>query len=192
MGKVWEFINIVRSLPALYLYRRLPCATEIREDLIRFGFEGSRWGLHRAMLYNFLFRKVFYYRTNQCAPRLTRLSKLFYRPFGAMELDAEHIGGGFAVYHGYSTIVFAKSIGKNFTVYQQVTIGRGRSFDGNDIPIIGDHVTVCAGAIIVGGVRIGNNVTIGAGAVVVRDVPDNTTVVGAPMRVIMKQGDGNE
>ncbi|MBR0445885.1 MAG: hypothetical protein IIX23_01180 [Oscillospiraceae bacterium] len=59
-----------------------------------------------------------------------------------------------------------------------------KKVDGNDIPIIGDNVTVYAGAIIVGGIKIGKNATIGAGAVVTKDVPDNATVVGAPMRVI--------
>lgn len=88
------------------------------------------------------------------------------------------------VYHGDSTIVYAKSIGRQFTVYQQVTIGRGKSVDENDSPIIGDDVTVYAGAIIVGGVHIGNHVKIGAGAVVVKDVPDYATVVGAPVRII--------
>lgn len=183
---IWELINIVRSLPALYMYRKLPCAEEIREDLLRYGYGGSLWDFHRAMLRNELFRKVFYYRTNVHAPILTKISKLCHRPFSTMEIEAERIGGGMVVYHGYSTIVFAKSIGRNFTVYQQVTIGRGKTMDGNDIPVIGDNVTVYAGAIIVGGVHIGDNAVIGAGAVVTKDVPANATVVGTGMRVIGK------
>lgn len=51
-------------------------------------------------------------------------------------------------------------------------------------PVIGDNVTIGAGAIILGGVRIGNNVNIGAGAIVVDDVPDNTTVVCEKARVV--------
>ena len=69
-----------------------------------------------------------------------------------------------------------------------MTIGRGKKIDNNNLPIIGNNVTVYAGAIIVGGIHIGDNVTIGAGAVVVKDVPDNTTVVGAPVRLISKGG----
>ena len=184
MKMIWELVNVVRSLPALYMYRKLPCKEEIREDLLRYGYGGSFWDFHRAMLFNVLFRKVFYYRTNVHAPILTKISKLFYRPFPTMEIEAEQIGGGMVVYHGYSAIVFAKSIGRNFTVYQQVTIGRGKSREGNNIPVIGDNVTVYAGAIIVGGVHIGDNAVIGAGAVVTKDVPANATVVGAKMRVI--------
>lgn len=33
-------------------------------------------------------------------------------------------------------------------------------------------------------IRIGNNVIIGAGAVVTKNVPDNSVVVGNPMRII--------
>lgn len=186
MRKLWEIVNIPRSIPALLMYRHLSCRNEIREDLLRNGGDGSWWNLHRELLRSTVERKIFYYRTNRQAPMLTKLSKVLYRPFETMEIEADTIGGGMQVFHGYSTIVFARSIGKNFTVYQQVTIGRGKKVDGNDIPIIGDNVTVYAGAIIVGGVRIGNNATIGAGAVVTKDVPDNATVVGAPMRVIEK------
>ena len=166
------------------MYCHLSCQNEIREDLLRNGGDGSWWNLHRELLRSTVERKIFYYRTNRQAPMLTKLSKVLYRPFETMEIDADTIGGGMQVFHGYSTIVFARSIGKNFTVYQQVTIGRAKKVDGNDIPIIGDNVTVYAGAIIVGGVRIGNNATIGAGTVVTKDVPDNATVVGAPMRII--------
>jgi serine O-acetyltransferase len=50
--------------------------------------------------------------------------------------------------------------------------------------VLGDNVFVGAGAKIVGGVRIGNNVKIGANAVVLSDVPDNSTAVGIPARVV--------
>ena len=56
----------------------------------------------------------------------------------------------------------------------------------NGAPIIGNNVSIGAGAIIIGGIRIGNNVKIGAGAVVVDDVPDNSVVVGEKARVIKK------
>lgn len=183
MKKLWQIINLFRSIPALLMYARLPCKEEIGQDL---GCAGavSWWRLHTALLEGTLFRMIFYYRTNPHAPFLTKLSKVLYRPNPTMGIEAERIGGGMKVYHGGSTIVFAKSIGKNFTVYQQVTIGRGKCINGNDIPIIGDNVTVYAGAIIVGGVKIGNNAKIGAGAVVTKDVPDNATVVGASMRIL--------
>ena len=35
-----------------------------------------------------------------------------------------------------------------------------------------------------GAIKIGNNVKIGANAVVLKDVPDNSTVVGIPGKII--------
>lgn len=41
-----------------------------------------------------------------------------------------------------------------------------------------------AGSVILGNINIGNNVKIGANAVVNIDVPDNSTAVGVPARII--------
>ena len=81
-------------------------------------------------------------------------------------------------------------IGKNCTIYQQVTIGSNalKTSKHFGAPIIGDNCIIGAGAKVIGNVRIGNNVCIGANAVVVEDVPDNTTVVCPQMRVIKHEG----
>lgn len=49
---------------------------------------------------------------------------------------------------------------------------------------IGEGVHIGAGAIIIPGIRIGNWVKIGAGSVIIKDVPDNVTIVGNPVRII--------
>lgn len=49
---------------------------------------------------------------------------------------------------------------------------------------IGDNVFVGVGSIILPNVKIGNNVIIGAGTIVSKDIPDNSIVVGSPMRII--------
>ncbi len=54
--------------------------------------------------------------------------------------------------------------------------------------VIGDHVWIGGGAILLPGVTIGNNVVIGAGSVVTRDLPDNVVAVGNPCRVIRTNG----
>ena len=51
-------------------------------------------------------------------------------------------------------------------------------------PTIGNNVTICAGAVVIGNVTIGNNVTIGANAVVVKDIPSDCIAVGNPARII--------
>lgn len=99
-----------------------------------------------------------------------------------LTLACSNIGPGLIVQHGYSTVVVAKSIGANFHVNQCVNI----VWNQDKRATIGDNVTVCAGAIVVGDVKIGNNVTIGAGAVVVNDVPNNSLVIGNPMRILSR------
>lgn len=90
------------------------------------------------------------------------------------------IGPGLYLPHPYGIIInrFAV-IGRNATIFHQVTIGVNPHHGGNyHAPIIGDNVFIGAGAKIVGPIKIGNNVRIGAGAVVTKNVPDNATVVG--------------
>ena len=84
--------------------------------------------------------------------------------------------GGAKIVHGFSSVLSAQSIGSNFEFYQNVTIGWGR--EGN--PTIGDNVSVYAGAVVAGKIRIGNNVKISANSFVRVDVPDNTLVYGNP------------
>ena len=50
--------------------------------------------------------------------------------------------------------------------------------------VIGNHVWIGGGAILLPGVTIGDNVVIGAGSVVTRDIPANTVACGSPCRVV--------
>lgn len=68
-------------------------------------------------------------------------------------------------------------IGKNVTIYQNVTLGRKKS-DILGCPTIGDNVTIYCNSTIVGNVKIGNNVVIGCNSVVLRDVKDGEVVSG--------------
>jgi serine O-acetyltransferase len=45
------------------------------------------------------------------------------------------------------------------------------------------------GAKILGNIRIGNHTKVGAGSVVIRSVPDNSTVVGVPARVVRSRAE---
>ena len=89
--------------------------------------------------------------------------------------------------HGLNGIIMSPDahIGKNCTIFHQVTIGNDyRKLE--NVPTIGDNVTIFPGAKIVGKVHVGNNCKIGANAVVVKDVPDNSLVVVGEQRIIQK------
>lgn len=86
--------------------------------------------------------------------------------------------------HGMYGIIMSHnvSVGEDVTIYHQVTIGEG----ANGAPRIGSHVTIGAGAKILGNVTIGDYVTIGAGAVVTFDVPDHSVVKAAKGTIFQK------
>ena len=75
-------------------------------------------------------------------------------------------------------------IGDDVLLYQGVTLGGTGNETGKRHPTLGNHVVVGTGAKVLGNIRIGNHVRIGAGSVVVHPVPDNSTVVGVPGRVV--------
>jgi sugar O-acyltransferase (sialic acid O-acetyltransferase NeuD family) len=58
---------------------------------------------------------------------------------------------------------------------------------GGDV-CIGQGALIGLGAGVLPGRQVGTWATVGAGAIVTRDVPDRTTVVGAPARAITREG----
>ena len=86
--------------------------------------------------------------------------------------------------HGLHGIFISRYavIGEGCRIYQNVTVGEV----DRKAPVIGEGCLIGAGAVILGDIKIGNHVKIGAGAVVNTDVPDNSTVVSQPVRIIEK------
>jgi serine O-acetyltransferase len=126
------------------------------------------------------FRSLFYFRF-----KLAKLISFILKPMPNLYIYTKDIGPGLFIQHGFSTIISAKKIGKNCWINQQVTIGYSNKADA---PIIGDFVTIHAGAKIIGNVTIGSNSKVGAASVVVRDVPPHCVVVGVPGKVVRKNG----
>lgn len=190
MERIFLVLTIGRSIPAFIAFQSLQDKQAVIEDIRHWGGNETLWSLHKLLVKSKLFRRIFLTRVSFESRKLQKVVKLFYKPAEDFAVDAisKKIGGGFLVCHGNSTIVYAQSIGKNFLVHQNVTVGRGKKIDGNDVPVIGDDVFIGTGAIVIGGIHIGNNVKIGAGTLVNKDVPDNCTVVGNPMRIIYKKG----
>lgn len=95
------------------------------------------------------------------------------------------LGDGTILKHnGLGVVIHPKAvIGKNVLIYQNVSIA-GRNNRGT--PIIGNNVIIGAGACILGGISIGDNCRIGANAVVLSDIPENSTAVGVPAKVVIK------
>ncbi len=99
------------------------------------------------------------------------------------------IGDGLFIDHGSGVVIGETAeLGNNVTIYQGVTLGGTGKEKGKRHPTIGDNVVIGSGARVLGSFRVGDNVRIGAGSVVNKPVPPNTTVVGVPGRVVVRDG----
>ncbi len=98
------------------------------------------------------------------------------------------IGKGVFIDHGIGVVIGETAeIGNNVTIYRGATIGGTGKETGKRHPTIGNNVVISSGAKVLGPFRVGNNSKIGAGAVVLKEVPDNSTVVGIPGRIIKRK-----
>jgi serine O-acetyltransferase len=100
------------------------------------------------------------------------------------------IGRRFFIDHGMGVVIGETTeIGDDVLLYQGVTLGGTGNEKGKRHPTLGNGVVVGTGAKVLGNIRIGDRVKIGAGSVVVHPVPDNSTVVGIPGRVVRTRGE---
>jgi serine O-acetyltransferase len=106
--------------------------------------------------------------------------------FGIEVTPKCYIGKGLYIPHTFGTVIGARQIGDNVTIFQGVTIGAkyaDTDFTINSRPIIGNRVMIGAGAKILGNISIGNHSIISANSLVISDVPDGVTMIGVPALV---------
>jgi len=100
---------------------------------------------------------------------------------------AATIGRRVFIDHGIGVVIGETvEIEDDVLIYQQVTLGGVSLKKGKRHPTIKSGTVIGAGAKVLGNITLGKNVRIGANSVVVKDVPDNSTAVGIPARVIKK------
>lgn len=99
------------------------------------------------------------------------------------------IGKGLVIDHGTGVVIGETTeIGDNCTLYQGVTLGGTGKDVGKRHPTLGDNVLVGAGAKVLGPIMIESNSKIAANAVVLKDIPESSTAVGIPARVVRQGG----
>lgn len=99
------------------------------------------------------------------------------------------IGKGLFIDHGMGVVIGETAeIGDNCTLYQGVTLGGTGKDSGKRHPTLGDNVMVGAGAKVLGPFKIGSGTKVASGAVVLEEIPENSTAVGIPARVVRIDG----
>lgn len=142
-------------------------------------------GLHAIWSYliaNWFFKKKMYF----IARSISQIARFF---TGVEIHPGATIGKRLFIDHGMGIVIGETCrIGNNVTIYQGVTLGGTGKERGKRHPDIGDNVLIAAGAKVLGNIEVGNNVNIGANSVVLKDVPDYSTVVGIPGRIVKQDG----
>lgn len=100
---------------------------------------------------------------------------------------AARIGAGVFIDHATGVVIGETArVGDDVTILQDVTLGGTGKDRGDRHPKIGDRVLLCAGAKVLGNVRVGDGARVGAGSVVLDHVPPFTTMVGVPARAVRR------
>ena len=167
ISKVKEDIKVI--------YENDPAAKNLLEVILCYP------GLHALVAYRFAHRL---YKWN--IPLVPRVISYLTRIITGIDIHpGAEIGRRFFIDHGEGVVIGETTIiGDDVLIYQQVTLGGTGKESGKRHPTLGNNVIVGAGAKVLGNITIGDNVRIGAGSVVVEDVPEHSTVVGIPGRVV--------
>jgi serine O-acetyltransferase len=138
-------------------------------------------GFHAILMHRFAHRL---YEAN--IPILPRFISQVSRFLTGIEIHpGAKIGRRCFIDHGMGVVIGETTeIGDDVLLYQGVTLGGTGNEQGKRHPTIGNNVVIGTGAKVLGSIQIGNNVKIGAGSVVVHPVPDHSTVVGIPGRIV--------
>jgi len=160
------------------IFERDPAAANIFEVLLYQGL----WAVWIHRISHFLY-KIY-------IPVIPRLISQIMRLLTLIEIHpGAAIGRRFFIDHGNGVVIGETTvIGDDVTIYQGVTLGGTGKEKGKRHPTIGNNVVIGAHAIVLGNIHIGDNSRIGAGAVVTKPVPANSTVVGNPARVVIRDG----
>ncbi len=165
------------------IFREDPAAKSILEIFFCYP------GFHAILLHR-LAHKLYRMGLSFPARAISQLS----RTLTGIEIHpGAKIGRRFFIDHGMGVVIGETAeIGDDVLLYQGVTLGGTGKEKGKRHPTLGDHVVVGTGAKVLGNIRIGDHVKIGAGSVVVHPVPDHSTVVGIPGRVVRVRGESPE
>jgi serine O-acetyltransferase len=161
------------------VFEQDPAARTHLEVILTYSGLHAIWG-HRIA--HAFFKRKYYF--------LARVISQISRFFTGIEIHpGAKIGRKLFIDHGMGIVIGETcEIGDNVTIFQGVTLGGTGKEKGKRHPTIKDNALIATGAKVLGSITIGENSKIGAGSVVLKEVPPNSTVVGVPGRVVIRDG----
>ncbi|MFD2114997.1 serine O-acetyltransferase [Paenibacillus yanchengensis] len=162
------------------IFENDPAARSKLEVILSYSGLHAIWG-HRVA--HKLYKKKWFI--------LARFVSQFSRFMTGIEIHpGATIGQRLFIDHGMGVVIGETcEIGDDVIIYQGVTLGGTGKEKGKRHPTIGNRVVIGCGAKVLGSFRVGDHSNVGSNAVVLREVPDNSTVVGNPGRVVKRNGE---
>lgn len=167
---------------------RVSCGSEAPELATRLRLWATHYGLHCVAVYRFgRLARALAARHRWASPLAFGAGVLGH----AVEL-VHHVrvyadvGPGFYIGHAGTIFIGPTTIGRNFSVTHNVTIGLGQSEGATGYPVIGDDVWVGTGCVVSGAIRVGDGATVAHGTMLSRSVPPRALAVGNPGRVVLQ------
>jgi len=168
----------------------------VREDYVAHGRDWTRPGLQALWVHRFGVLRMGVKPKLLRAPLSVAYRTLFHfvRNLYGIEVPfSAKVGRRVIFEHQHGIVVHGDTvIGDDCIIRQGVTLGIRRMNELSAAPILGNGVTVGAGAKILGRVRVGDGADIGANAVVLADVPERALAVGVPAQIVHRSRRKNE
>ncbi|WP_010095803.1 serine O-acetyltransferase [Ornithinibacillus scapharcae] len=161
------------------VFEQDPAARTYFEVFLTYSGLHAVWA-HR-IAHGFYKRKFFF-----IARAISQISRFF---TGIEIHPGAKIGRRLFIDHGMGVVIGETcDIGDDVIIFQGVTLGGTGKEKGKRHPTVKNNALIASGAKVLGSITIGENAKIGAGSVVLKDVPDHSTVVGIPGKVVVQNG----
>jgi serine O-acetyltransferase len=146
---------------------------------------------HQPLHALWLYRVAHWLHATLHVPLLPRMLSTFGRFLTGVEIHpGARIGRRFFIDHGTGVVIGETAvIGDDCVIFHNVTLGGTGKHSGQRHPRVEDNVYIGTGATLLGPITVGANAKIGANSFVhMHDVPADSTVVGAPARIVKLAG----